>query len=100
MFYVHYACLTAIFQAPLASAGHLVLIAMIFTAADKAYGASGVAKLVMKKTKTIKSEHIVLDNITRMEFINELFQVHDLADQYSPGIHMGPGFKLSWTGSL
>src|ERR1700685_4088712 len=99
MFYVHYVCLMAIFQAPLASAGHLVLIAMIFTAADKAYGASGVAKLVMKKMKTIKSEHIVLDNITHMEFIKEIFQVHDLADQYSPGIHMGPGFKLSWTGS-
>jgi hypothetical protein len=71
---------------------------MISTAADKAYGASRVAKLVMKM-KTMKLEHIVLDNITHMEFIKEIFQVHDLADQYSPGIHVGPGFKLSWTGS-
>jgi len=41
----------------------------------------------MKKTKTIKSEHVVLDTITCTEFIKELFHVHDLADQYSPGIH-------------
>jgi hypothetical protein len=88
-----------IFQAPLALAGHLVSIAMVFTTADKTYGAGGVAKLVMKKTKTIKSEHVVLDTIARTEFIKELFRVHDLADQYSPGIHMGPGFKFSWTGS-
>ena len=41
---------------------------MISTAADKAYGASRVTKLVMKM-KTMKSEHIVLDTITHMEFI-------------------------------
>ena len=72
---------------------------MIFTAADKAYSASRVTKLVMKKMKTIKSEHIVLDNITHTEFTKEVFQVHDLSDQFSPGINMGPRFKLSWAGS-
>jgi hypothetical protein len=76
-----------------------VSIAMIFTAADKGYGAGEVVKLVLKKTKTIKSEHVALDTITHMEFIKELFCVHDLADQYSPGIHIGLRFKFSWTGS-
>ena len=49
---------------------------MISTATGKAYSASGVAKLVMKKTKTIKSEHIVLDNITHMEFIRNYSGYH------------------------
>ena len=88
-----------IFQAPLALAGHLVSIAMVFTTADKTYGAGRVVKLAMKKTKTIKSEYVVLDTIAHTKFIKELFCVHDLADQYSPGIHMGPRFKFSWMGS-
>ena len=56
-FYVHYTCLTAIFQTLIELADHLVSIAIILTAADKACSTSEVAKLVMKKTKTIKLEH-------------------------------------------
>ncbi|KIK81779.1 hypothetical protein PAXRUDRAFT_155282, partial [Paxillus rubicundulus Ve08.2h10] len=48
---------------------------------------------------TIKSNHMLIDEISRTDFIKAFLRVHDLADQYSPGIHFGPQFKLWWTGS-
>ncbi|KAG1860347.1 hypothetical protein F4604DRAFT_1930239 [Suillus subluteus] len=76
--------------------GHLVSITMAYTAPDKT--GRGL-KLVVKKFKTVKSDHIVLEDITRTTFIQMFLTIHELADQYSPGVHSGPGFKLSWTGS-
>ncbi|KAG1842365.1 hypothetical protein DFJ58DRAFT_732046 [Suillus subalutaceus] len=58
------------------------------------------SKLVVKKFKTVKSDHIVLEDITWTTFIQKFLAIYELADQYSPGVHSGPGFKLSWTGSL
>lgn len=89
----------ALSAAPLALAGHLVSVTMSFTAADKVYGAGRVAKLTMKKTKSVKSDHVVLNNTSRTEFLQHVLRIHDLTDQYSPGVHMGPGFKFAWTGS-
>ncbi|KAG2046309.1 hypothetical protein BDR06DRAFT_1014292 [Suillus hirtellus] len=57
------------------------------------------AKLVIKKFKTVKSVHNVLEDITRTTFMEKFLAIHGCADQYSPGVHYGPGFKLSWTGS-
>ena len=98
----HTTCTTAdnaLSAAPLALAGHLVSVTMSFTAADKTYGAGRVAKLTMKKTKSVKSDHVVLDNTGRTEFLPHILCIHDLTHQYSPGVHMGPGFKFAWTGS-
>jgi hypothetical protein len=75
---------------------------MVFTERSSGPHGTGTgrgAKLAMKKNKSIKSDHIPLDDISRVEFIRHIFRIHDLTDQYSPGINMGPGFKLAWTGS-
>jgi hypothetical protein len=72
---------------------------MLFASPDKTYGAGGVAKLTMKAKKTSKSDHIILESITRTEFVRAYLGVHDLGDQYSPGVHSGPSFKLWWAGS-
>jgi hypothetical protein len=80
-------------------AGYLVSVTMVFVAAEKSYGTGRVAKLAMKKNKSIKSDHISLNNISRVEFIQQVLRIHDLTDQYSPGVNMGPGFKFAWTGS-
>lgn len=87
------------FLAPLANAGHLVSVTMAFTAPEASYGPSRAPKLIMKKSKTTKSDHIVVEGSNRTSFIQKFLSIHDLSDQYSPGVHSGPGFKLWWTGS-
>ncbi|GLB45420.1 hypothetical protein LshimejAT787_2500090 [Lyophyllum shimeji] len=53
-----------------------------------------------KKDRITKGASIVLDGITRMEFIKAFLAVHDLDDQYSPGVHSGPNFKIWWSNIL
>ena len=54
--------------------------------------------LVKQKPKT-KMTNIVLDKITRTDFIKAFLATHNLSDKYSPGVHSGPDFKLWWSGS-
>ena len=54
--------------------------------------------LVKQKPKT-KMTNIVLDKITRADFIKAFLATHNLSDKYSPGVHSGPDFKLWWSGS-
>ena len=63
-------------------------------------GAGGHAPkgLVKQKPKT-KMTNIVLDQITHTDFIKAFLATHNLSDKYSPGVHSGPDFKLSWLGS-
>jgi len=86
----HIACLD--------STGHLVSVTMLVSVAEKNSG-NGRGKLSMKKTKTIKSDHICIEMMSRFEFITAFLRVHDLEDQYSPGVHFGPAFWFWWTGS-
>jgi hypothetical protein len=81
---------------PLALAGHLVSITMAFTGPEQTARGS---KVSMKKLRTAKSDHIVIENTSRGAFIKSFLAVNDLADQYSPGVHTGPSFKLWWAGS-
>ena len=53
--------------------------------------------LVKQKPKT-KMTNIVLDKITRANFIKAFLATHNLSDKYSPRVHSGPDFKL-WSGS-
>jgi len=53
--------------------------------------------LVKQKPRT-KMTNIVLDNITRADFIKAFLATHNLSDKYSPGVHSGPDFKLWWSG--
>jgi hypothetical protein len=72
---------------------------MLFSAPEKVPGIRG--KIAMKKTKTrtIKTDRIKIDDIARVDFIQAFLRIHELADQYSPGAHTGPEFKIWWTGS-
>jgi len=58
------------------------------------------AKLVTKKAKITKSGYIILDGISRTDFVTAFLSVHGLSEQYSPGVHSGPAFKIHWTGSV
>ena len=58
------------------------------------------SKLVTKRSKLTISETIVLEDISRTDFIAAFLVVHGLSEQYRPGVHSGPAFKLFWTGSV
>ena len=60
---------------------------------------TGRAKIVIKKGRIIKSDHIKLVEMGRAEFIKAWLKIHELDEQFSPGIHSGPNFKMWWTGS-
>ena len=77
--------------------GHLVSITIGVTSPK--HGPSHANKITMKKSKMTKSDHIVIESIDNAAFIQWSLSIHDLLDQYSLGIHSGPGFKLWWTGS-
>jgi hypothetical protein len=80
----------------LASHGHMVTIAMLYTLLEK--GGRGM-KPVSKKKTLAKFDFIRLTEISRSAFITEFLRVHDLHDQFSAGMLRGPSFKLWWTGS-
>ena len=77
--------------------GHLVSITIGVTSPE--HGPGHANKITMKKSKTTKSDHIVIESIEHAAFIQGSLSIHDLLDQNSSGIHSGPGFKLWWTGS-
>ncbi|KAJ8585723.1 hypothetical protein M405DRAFT_910709 [Rhizopogon salebrosus TDB-379] len=78
--------------------GHLVSVTMLVSVVEK-NSSNGRGKLSTKKTKTIKSDHICIRAMSRVDFIAAFLRVHDLEDQYSPGVHFGPVFQFWWTGS-
>jgi hypothetical protein len=81
------------------SVGYLVSILMNFSLHAQGPVTRG-SKVVKKKSKLIKSDYIVLEGITRTDFIVAYLSIHGLSDQFSPGVHSGPPFKLYWTGSV
>jgi hypothetical protein len=58
------------------------------------------SKLVTKRSKLTISETIVLEDISRTDFIAAFLVMHGLSKQYCPGVHSGPAFKLFWMGSV
>ncbi|KAG2130852.1 hypothetical protein DEU56DRAFT_814656 [Suillus clintonianus] len=80
-----------------APAHHLVYVCMMSSVIEKPPGRN--AKTSTKKDKTIKSDYIKIEGSSRADFIKAFFGVHDLSDQFSPGVHSGPPFKIWWSGS-
>lgn len=56
-------------------------------------------KAAPKKLKLTKMDTIQLRGISRVNFIEAFLKIHALSDNYSPGVHSGPSFKVWWTGS-
>ena len=79
--------------------GHLVSVLMYFNS-QVAGPATRGAKLITKKAKVTKSGYIILDGISCAAFITAFLSIHGLSEQYSPGVHSGPAFKIYWTGSV
>jgi hypothetical protein len=57
------------------------------------------AKTVLKKAKITKMDNVVLDLNTHIEFIKAVLKIQGLSDNFSPGVHSGPNFKLWWMGA-
>lgn len=94
-----FSCILMLAAAPIPSVGHLVSVLMQFLVQMPGPASRG-SKVVKKKTKLTKSDYIVLEGITHTDFITSYLSIHGLSEQYSPGVHSGPAFKLYWTGSV
>jgi hypothetical protein len=84
--------------APLAAAGHLTTVTMMYSALDKV-PVSHKAKMTLKKQKETKFEYIVVEGTNCTTFIECFLTVFNLVTVYSPGIHSGPAFKMWYTSS-
>lgn len=81
--------------------GHLVNVTHTYTATESTTGSSRNAKAAAPKKKaTTMLGNITLEGITRVDFIKAFLSIHNLDTQFAPGVHSGPPFKLSWTGSI
>ncbi|KDR67216.1 hypothetical protein GALMADRAFT_80029 [Galerina marginata CBS 339.88] len=89
---------SALPQAPALGDGHLVSVTMAYSLAEPGKG-SKASKSVLKKHRNAKIDYIKILELDRAGFICEIFWVHELSDQYSPGVHSGPPFKVWWPGS-
>jgi hypothetical protein len=78
-------------------AGHLVNVTLIYLA--NLTPSTARVKTAPKKAKITKMDNIDLDLITRVEFIKAVLKIQGLSDNFSPGVHSGPSFKLWWTGA-
>ncbi|KAF8989234.1 hypothetical protein BDQ17DRAFT_1334189 [Cyathus striatus] len=77
---------------------HQVTATIVYISVKKANPATR-SRSTAKKFKSLKFGYINLNGIDCCKFVNEFLKLHDLAGDYSPGIHNDPSFKLSWTGS-
>ncbi len=54
---------------------------------------------VLKKMSTTKIDQIqIMKDTTRVNFIKGFLTLHGQATQFSPGLNVGPSFKIYWTG--
>ncbi|KAI9059855.1 hypothetical protein FKP32DRAFT_1578952 [Trametes sanguinea] len=77
--------------------GHLVSVTACFSSTEKAAGRAG--RTVVKKNKNTKSDYVVIEGISRASFVTKLLAIHGLANDFAPGVHSGPVFKLWYSGS-
>ena len=81
--------------------GHLVNVTHTYTSTDATTGSSRNAKpAAPKKKSTTMLGNIALEGVMRVDFIKVFLSIHNLHTQFAPGVHSGPPFKLSWSGSM
>ncbi|KAJ7106874.1 hypothetical protein C8R43DRAFT_1140426 [Mycena crocata] len=81
----------------LVDAGLQVNVLVVYSAPDKI--TTRGARAVLKKQKDLKFGMFDVANLDRCSFIQSTLGIHSFGPQYSPGVHSGPPFKISWTGS-
>ncbi|KAJ7677222.1 hypothetical protein B0H17DRAFT_867710, partial [Mycena rosella] len=79
--------------------GYQVNVLVQYSAADTTKPASYRSKPSLKVIRSSKLSIIDIDSTDRCGFIKCILDVHDYGIDYSPGVHFGPPFKMSWTGS-
>ncbi|KAJ7625195.1 hypothetical protein B0H17DRAFT_1218829 [Mycena rosella] len=79
--------------------GYRVNVLVQYSAADTTKPASYRSKPSLKVIRSSKLSIIDIDSTDRCGFIKCILDVHDYGIDYSPGVHFGPPFKMSWTGS-
>jgi hypothetical protein len=62
-------------------------------------GATHHSKSKLKKNSETKTNLIDLDNLSRIEVIKRVFEIHSIADKYEVSPIRGPDFKLWYTGA-
>ncbi|KAJ6613350.1 hypothetical protein B0H10DRAFT_2222254 [Mycena sp. CBHHK59/15] len=85
--------------APLELAGYQVSVIEVRPAPDKPTTGRNGKPAARKEERESKFDYIQIDAQTRCDFITSFLKVHDCDEEYSPGVHHGPPFKMSWTGS-
>lgn len=78
---------------------HLVSITRVYTPEILNVATTGRASKNVKKKEVHIPGRIKLEGITRVELIKAFLTIANLQNQYAPGVHSGPEFKLSWNGS-
>lgn len=53
----------------------------------------------VKKSKITKMDTVVIEGISRVQFVEAILMVHGLSEKFSPGVHSGPSFKVWWNGA-
>ncbi|KAJ7088713.1 hypothetical protein C8R44DRAFT_649479, partial [Mycena epipterygia] len=81
-----------------AGTANAVNVHAFYTAPDKLTTRGG--KAAPKKQKDSKFGMIDVTGLDRCSFIQATLATHLFGADYSPGVHQGPSFKISWTGSL
>lgn len=80
------------------NAGHLVSVTRAVNVREQVVKAGKVTSAV-KKDKETRTDYIGIEGTDRVSFVRNCLATHDLANDFSPGAHAGPPFKMSWTGS-
>lgn len=75
----------------------MLTVQLIYSVLEKPAG-RGV-KPVSKKKTVSKFDIVTIADLGRSDFVTAVLKIHDLHEQYSAGIHSGPGFRMWWTGS-
>ncbi|KAJ7724818.1 hypothetical protein DFH07DRAFT_1003564 [Mycena maculata] len=84
---------------PLELAGHQVSVIEVRPAPEKTTSTRTGKPAARKDERESKFDYIKLEDMSCCDFVTAFLKVHDCAEEYSPGVHSGPPFKMSWTGS-
>ena len=81
----------------LITSGRLISVTMMFD--EIVPGATHHSKSKLKKVSEVKSNLIDFDNLSRVDVIKRIFEIHGISEKYDVSPVRGPDFKLWYSGS-
>jgi hypothetical protein len=79
------------------TSGRLTSVTMTFD--EIVPGATHHSKSKLKKVSEVKSNLIDFDNLSRVDVIKRIFEIHGISEKYDVSPVRGPDFKLWYSGS-